>query len=101
MNWQEVKSHQITLYTTPWCSDCRRLKKYLTAAGVSYDEIDIDADPEAAKKLQARTGRTAIPYVEIDGQWMIRGWHDEAPGKWDENIFVNEFKQVLEAGNQA
>ena len=95
MTWQQLSAHELAVYSTTWCPDCRRFKKHLDASGFTYSEIDIDADPEAARRLQESTGRTAIPYIEVDGKVMVRGWHDEKPGKWDEQTFLAEVEAAL------
>lgn len=95
MTWQELSQHKLVVYSTTWCPDCRRLKMVLDAAGVSYREIDIDKDPKAADHLRAKTNRTAIPFVEIDDGPMVRGWHDEASGHWNEAIFFAEVSSAL------
>ncbi len=95
MTWDELDAHTLVVYETTWCGDCRRLHAELDRHAVSYGKIDIDADPKAAKSLQARTGRTAIPYVEVDGKRMIRGWHEESPVRWDGETFLQEVEKGL------
>ena len=74
MTWQELASHDLAMYTTTWCPDCRRFKKALAKHGIDVPEVDIDADPAAAKRLEEKTGRAAIPYLEIDGgPWFAAG----------------------------
>jgi thioredoxin reductase (NADPH) len=54
----------LTVYGAPWCPHCKRVKKFLAAHRVRYDNIDVDADPEAIgrlKKLQG--GAQIIPTV--------------------------------------
>lgn len=99
MTWEQLTDHKLTIYSTPWCSDCRRLKQHLAGKPMTYTEIDIDADPEAAERLKQKTGRQAIPFVEIDDGEMIRGWHDEAPGRWDEATFLKEAKKAIAAAD--
>lgn len=57
-------SNSITMYTTPWCGYCRRLKGQLDRAGVSYTEVDIEQQPDAAD-LVARLngGNQTVPTV--------------------------------------
>ena len=38
----------ITLYTTNWCHDCYRARRYLQSQGIRYREIDMDRNPQAA-----------------------------------------------------
>lgn len=95
MTWDELKTHTLAVYLTAWCPDCHRLKRHFDAKGVAYDVIDIDADADAAKRLQEKTGKQAIPFVEIDGGPMVRGWHAGEPGSWNEEIFLSEVADAL------
>jgi mycoredoxin len=47
---------QLTMYSTTWCGYCRRLKIQLDAAGVAYDEVNIERDPEAAAFVRGVNG---------------------------------------------
>jgi len=37
---------RITMYSTPWCGYCRRLKGQLDRAGIAYAEVDIEQHPK-------------------------------------------------------
>lgn len=95
MTWQELATHDLLLYTTAWCPDCKRFKRVLEKQGIACPEVDIDADSDAAERLAEKTGRTAIPYLEIDGGPMVRGWHAGAPGGFDEGTFLKEAEAAL------
>jgi mycoredoxin len=57
-------SNQVTMYSTPWCGYCRRLKAQLDREGIRYDEIDIDRDPTAAEFVTAvNAGDRTVPTV--------------------------------------
>ena len=96
MTWEELAEHELVVYSTTWCVDCRRLKQHLDEHGLAYSEIDIDQDADAAERLQKATGRTAIPFVEVDGKCMIRGWHEGKPGSWDGALFRQEVETGLQ-----
>ena len=96
MTWDELKQHEIRVYSTTWCPDCHRLEAILADKGASFDVIDIDKDPKAADHLKAMTNRTAIPFVEVDRGPMVRGWHDDRPGRFDETLFLEEVAQALQ-----
>ncbi|MCX7696997.1 MAG: thioredoxin family protein [Bacteroidales bacterium] len=68
---EEKPQKRVTIYTTPSCSWCNRLKSYLNKKGVRYTEINIAADPRAAEELVKRTGQQGVPQTEIDGEWVI------------------------------
>ncbi len=53
-----------TIFTTTWCGYCARLKSQLARAGVGYDEIDIESDPDAAVMVaQINQGNLTVPTV--------------------------------------
>ncbi|MBS2963679.1 mycoredoxin [Actinocrinis puniceicyclus] len=57
-------STQITMYSTPWCGYCRRLKGQLERAGIEYTEIDIEQHPEAAEYVMSvNNGNQTVPTV--------------------------------------
>ena len=52
----------VTMYTTPWCGYCVRLKKLMQRDGIQYTEVDIEADPQAADLvMQANGGNRTVP----------------------------------------
>jgi mycoredoxin len=61
-----------TMYTTPWCGYCHRLKSQLDREGISYDVIDIEQDPNAAEIVEsANNGNQTVPtLVYADGSSM-------------------------------
>jgi mycoredoxin len=63
---------ELTMYTTTWCGYCVRLKTALKAKGITWDEIDIEEDPAAAKFVQeANNGNQTVPTVKFaDGSTM-------------------------------
>jgi mycoredoxin len=60
---------EFTLYSTPWCGYCHRLKSQLQREGISFDEVDIEAQPEAAAIVErANNGNQTVPtLVFADG----------------------------------
>lgn len=61
----------VTVYTTSTCPYCDMVKKFLDEQNVSYKEVNIQNDPEAAKRLVETTGQLGVPQTEIDGKWII------------------------------
>ena len=60
----------ITVYSTPFCAPCERLKQYLQANGVPFEGKDLMMDEEAAEMLEAKGIRSA-PVLEIDGSFYF------------------------------
>lgn len=53
-------SAQITMYSTPWCGYCRRLKAQLDRAGIAFAEVDIEQDPKSADYVMSVNGGNAV-----------------------------------------
>lgn len=62
-------TQRFTLYSTPWCGYCRRLKGQLEREGIEFDEVDIEREPDAARIVeQANDGNQTVPtLVFADG----------------------------------
>ncbi|WP_460714969.1 mycoredoxin [Nocardioides dilutus] len=63
------RSSSFTMYTTPWCGYCHRLKSQLDREGISFDIVDIEQDPEAVEIVaSANNGNHTVPtLVYADG----------------------------------
>jgi glutaredoxin len=62
----------ITLYCTPWCPDCRRVRDYFRQNGVAYTEIDITRDRGAAKQVRDWAGGSeTTPTLNVRGTIMV------------------------------
>jgi glutaredoxin len=61
---------KLTLYSAPWCRDCREAKRFLEQHQIAYTEIDIESTPGAADELLRHVGKRAIPQFVIDGEWV-------------------------------
>lgn len=61
-----------TMYTTPWCGHCRRLKGQLDREGIAFEVVDIEKQPEAAQIVEsANHGNQTVPtLVYPDGTAM-------------------------------
>lgn len=61
-----------TMYTTPWCGYCQRLKGQLGRENITFDEVDIEQVPEAAQIVeQVNDGNQTVPtLVYSDGTAM-------------------------------
>jgi glutaredoxin-like YruB-family protein len=67
----------IKVYTTPTCPYCKLVKDYLKEKGISFTEIDVAADAEAAKDIVKLSGQMGVPVIDVDGQ-VIVGWNKSA-----------------------
>ncbi|MDI6888375.1 MAG: glutaredoxin domain-containing protein [Methanocellales archaeon] len=61
----------ITIYTTPTCPFCHRLKDFLTTNKIQFKEVDVSKSQEAAEQLIEKSGQIGVPVIEIDGETIV------------------------------
>jgi mycoredoxin len=79
---------EITVYSVPWCPDCREAKLFLDQHKLPYTDVDIEATPGAAEEVLKRTGKHAVPQFVIDGEWV-------QPYRPDEGFLYEEMARRL------
>jgi mycoredoxin len=74
---------QLTIYSTPWCGYCTRLKRQLERQGIEFVDVNIEADPEAAEfVMEVNGGNQTVPTVVFsDGVAMTNPTLAEVTGK--------------------
>ena len=78
----------LTLYSTPWCGYCHRLKSQLAREGLEFREVDIEQDAAAADYVMSvNGGNQTVPTVQFpDGTALT-------------NPTIAQVKKQLEATN--
>ena len=63
----------LTMYSTPWCGYCRRLKSQLGREDIFFEEIDIEQDAAAAEHvMKVNGGNQTVPTLVFpDGSALI------------------------------
>jgi glutaredoxin 3 len=81
-----IPQPKVVIYSTGWCPYCARAKQLLESKGVDFEEIDVDARPEARAEMMTRSGRRSVPQIFI-GVTHVGGCDDlhelEASGRLD------------------
>jgi glutaredoxin 3 len=58
----------VEIYTQPWCPFCDRAMALLDAKGVPYEEISAPQGTAERAQSIARSGRSSVPQIFIDGR---------------------------------
>lgn len=90
-----LEGHDLAVYSETWCPDCTRFKRWVQATGVKTREILISEHPDAAEKLENETGKMAVPFILVDGKTWVRGYHKEVPGRFSEQILLDELRAAI------
>jgi mycoredoxin len=52
----------LTMYSTPWCGYCKRLKGQMDREGIAFVEVDIERHPQAAEiVMTVNEGMQTVP----------------------------------------
>jgi glutaredoxin len=51
----------VTIYSTSWCCDCRRVKNFLRDRKVAFREVNV---------LRVNNGRRKVPTLEVAGRFF-------------------------------
>ena len=62
----------VTVYMTDWCPYCHALFESLAQQDISWDEVDVDEDAQAAARVESvNNGNRVVPTVEFsDGSTL-------------------------------
>ncbi|PIQ67948.1 NrdH-redoxin [Candidatus Uhrbacteria bacterium CG_4_10_14_0_2_um_filter_41_7] len=67
---------QVTVYSTPTCPWCKKIKAFLSEHSVEFNDIDVSADQVKAAEMIEKSGQMGVPVLEI-GDDLVIGY-DEA-----------------------
>lgn len=59
----------IKVYSKPNCGECKKLKMWLNAKNIEFDETDITEDKEAYDKI-IDGGKSSLPVLEIEDEFV-------------------------------
>lgn len=72
-----VKS--VTIFTTNTCAYCAMVKKYLSAKGVGYEEVNLDHFPERQAEALQLSGALTVPVTVVtkhdDSREVVIGYN--------------------------
>jgi mycoredoxin len=79
----------VTVYSTKWCPDCWRTKKFMRERGVEFQEVNIEDDPESEEiVIRANHGNRKVPTVKVGERYF-------ACSPFDAQQLANELKIPL------
>lgn len=61
----------ITVYSTPTCPYCHKLKDFLTKQKVAFKDVDVSKDRTAAQEMIQKSGQLGVPVSDIDGKIIV------------------------------
>ena len=69
----------ITIFTTNTCAYCGMVKKFLGTKGITYEEVNLDQNPERQQEAFALSGALTVPVTVVtkadDTQEVVVGYN--------------------------
>ncbi|NOX97002.1 MAG: glutaredoxin family protein [Nitrospirae bacterium] len=61
----------VKIYSTPTCPYCLRAKAYLKEKNVSFEDIDVSTNQEAADEMIKISGQMGVPVIVVGDVIMV------------------------------
>lgn len=68
---------KIVVYSSPYCTYCIMAKNFLKKHNVTYQDINVQEDEQAARYIADLTQQTTIPVIIIDDKEVLIGFDEE------------------------
>ena len=61
----------VKVYSTSTCPYCIRVKEFLKSNNITFENVDVGVNQEAAQEMMNKSGQMGVPVVDIDGQIIV------------------------------
>jgi glutaredoxin-like YruB-family protein len=61
----------VSVYSTPSCVHCTRLKEYLRERQVQYQDIDVSRDERKAAEMVHKSRQQGVPVTDFHGTIVV------------------------------
>lgn len=55
----------VRIYTTPTCGYCRATKEFFKEHTITYTEVDVSSNSDAAKEMIEKSGQMGVPVIVV------------------------------------
>ncbi len=67
---------EVKVYSTPACPWCIRIKQFLKDNNITFEDIDVSNNQQAAEEMVQKSGQMGVPVLDIEGE-IILGFDKE------------------------
>ncbi len=61
----------VKVYSTPTCPWCIRAKQFFKEEGVSFEDVDVSSDVNAAREMVQKSGQMGVPVIDFNGEIIV------------------------------
>ena len=62
---------EVKVYSTPTCPWCIRIKQFLKDNNITFEDIDVSDNQQAAEEMVQKSGQMGVPVLDIAGEIII------------------------------
>lgn len=59
---------KVTVYSTTTCPYCVMVKRWLNDKGIKFEDVLVDRDAEAARRMVELSGQMGVPFTWIEDE---------------------------------
>jgi glutaredoxin len=67
---------KVIMYSTSWCSYCKKARRYFKAQNIPYREFDIENNAQAKKRFKS-LGGSGVPLILV-GKHKVSGFNEKS-----------------------
>ena len=68
---------KVNVYSTPTCPWCHKLKDWLKAHKIQFNDLDVAENEEARNEMLEKSGQMGVPVTIIDDEKVIIGFDED------------------------
>lgn len=61
----------ITIYSTPSCGYCFKVKEYFHSKKIPFTEYNVAANKQKADEMVRKSGQMGVPVIDINGKIIV------------------------------
>ncbi len=61
----------VKIYTTSWCTYCKRAKEFFKEHNIKFEEVNVEDDEAAGQEMIEKSGQMGVPVIDVDGEIII------------------------------
>ncbi|BFN36745.1 glutaredoxin family protein [Fidelibacter multiformis] len=66
-----MEQKRVIIFTTPTCTYCRQVKRYLIEKKVRFKEVDVSRNTKAAQDMMRKSGQQGVPQLWINNRPIV------------------------------
>lgn len=66
-----MEQKRVIVFTTPTCTYCKQVKRYLAEQSIRFKDVDISRDSKAAQDMVRKSGQQGVPQLWINNRPIV------------------------------